>query len=81
VGTLRQEIIKRYIRIEEERRALEEMDKIIYKGKIDISLLVLENLNIKAGLTGIAWRVKVEKKLPQDILCRLSHFKFNDDDH
>jgi len=31
----RQEIIKRYIGIEEERRALEEMDKIIYKGKID----------------------------------------------
>jgi len=77
----RQEIIKRYIGIEEKRRALEEMDKIIYKGKIDTYFLLLENLNIKAGLTGIAWRVKVENKLPQDILCRLSHFKFNDDDH
>jgi len=50
----RQEIIKWYIGIEEERRALEEMDKIIYKGRIDTYLLVLENLNIKAGLTGIA---------------------------
>jgi len=57
------------------------MDKIIYKGRIDIYLLLLENRNIKAGLTGIAWRVKVESKLPQDILRRLSHFKFNDDDH
>ena len=57
------------------------MDKIIYKGKIDIYLLLLENLNIKAGLTGIEWRVKVESKLPHDILRRLSHFKFNDDDH
>jgi len=77
----RQEIIKRYIGIEEERRALEEMDKIIYKDRIDTYLLLLENLNIKADLTGIAWRVKVENKLPQDILRRLSHFKFNDDDH
>jgi len=57
------------------------MDKIIDKGKIDTYLLLLENLNIKAGLTGRAWRVKVENKLPQDILRRFSHFKFNDDDH
>jgi len=77
----RQEIVKRYIGIEEERRALEEIDKIIYKGRIDTYLLLLENVNIKAGLTGIAWRVKVESKLPQDILRRLSHFKFNDDNH
>jgi len=77
----RQEIIKRYIGIEEEPRALEEMDNIIHKGRIDTYLLLLENLNIKAGLTGIAWRVKVESKLPQDVLRRLSHFKFNDDDH
>jgi len=76
-----QEIIKRYIGIEEERRAQEAMDKIIYKGKIDTCLLLLENLNIKTGLTGVAWRVKVENKLPQDILRRLSHFNFNNDDH
>jgi len=77
----RQEIIKRYIGIEEERQALEEIDKIIYKGRIDTYLLLHENLNIKAGVTGIAWRVKVESKLPQDILRLLSQFKFNDDDH
>jgi hypothetical protein len=76
----RQEIIKRYIGIEEERRALEEMDKISYKGKIDTYLLLLENLNIKAGLTGIAWRVRVESKLPDEILRRLSYFKFANDD-
>jgi len=57
------------------------MDKIIYKGRINTYLLLLENLNIKAGFTGIAWRVKVESKVSQDILRRLSHFKFNDDDH
>ena len=76
----RQEIIKRYIGIEEERRALEEMDKITYKGKIDTYLLLLENLNIKAGLSGIAWRVRVESKLPDEILRRLSYYKFDSDD-
>jgi len=57
------------------------MDKIIYNGKINTYLLLLKNLNIKAGLTGIAWRVNVESKLPQDILSRLSHLKVSDDDH
>ena len=60
----RQEITKGYIGIEEERRALEEMHKVVYKGKIDTYHLLLENLNIKAGLTGIAGRVRVESGLP-----------------
>ena len=76
----RQEITKRYIGIEEERRALEEMNKVVYMGKIDTYLLLLENLNIKAGLTGIAWGVRVESGLHEDILRRLSHFKFANDE-
>ena len=77
---LRQEIIKRYISIEEEWRALDERDRISYKGKIDTYLLLLANLNIKAGLTEIAWRVRVESKLLQEILRRLSHFSFATDE-
>ena len=76
----RQEIRKRYVGIEEERRALEGMNKVIYKGKIDTYLLLLENLKIKTGLTGIAWRVRVESGLPEDILRRLSDFKFGNDE-
>jgi len=57
------------------------MDKISYSGRIDTYLLLLENLNIKAGFAGIPCRVKIESKLLQDILRQLSHFKFNDDDH
>ena len=56
------------------------MNKVVYKGKIDTYLLLLENLNIKAGVTGIAWRVRVESGLPKDILRRLSHFKFANDE-
>jgi len=55
------------------------MDRISYKGKIDTYLLLLANLNIKAGLSGIARRVRVETKLPQEILHRLSHFSFATD--
>jgi len=72
----RQELIKRYIGIQEERRSLDEMDRISYNGKIDTYLLLLENLNIKAGLSRIAWRVRVESKLPHEILRRLSPFSF-----
>ena len=68
----RQEITKRYIGIEEKPRALAEMDKVVYKGKIDTYLLLSENLNIKAGLTGMAWRVRVESGLPEDILRQQS---------
>ena len=72
---VRQEITKRYIGIEEERRALEEMNTVVYKGKIDTCLLLDKNLSIKDGLTGIAARVRVESGLPEDILRRLAHFK------
>jgi len=75
-----QEIIKRYIGIEEERRTLDEMHRISCKGKIDTYLLLVENLNIKAGLSGIVWRVRVESKLLQEILCRLSYFSFATDE-
>jgi len=56
------------------------MARISYKSKIDTYLLLLENLNIKAGLSGIAWRVRVKSKLPQEILRRLSHFSFATDE-
>ena len=52
------------------------MNKVIQNGKIDTYRLLLENLHIKAGLKGIACRVIVESGLPEEILRRLSHFKF-----
>ena len=56
------------------------MDKITYKGKSDTYLLLLENLNIKAGLRDITGRIRVESKLPDEILPRLSHFSFSSDE-
>lgn len=56
------------------------MDKITYKGKIDTYLLLLKNLIIKASLRDIAWGVCVESKLPDEFLCRLSHFDISSDE-
>lgn len=75
-----QKITKRYIESGEERRAVQKMNKVIYKGKIDIYLVLLENLHIKARLTGIAWRVRVGSGLVEDILRHLGHFKFTNDE-
>ena len=56
------------------------MDKIVYKNRIDTYILILENLNIKAGLTGIACRVQVESKLHEEILQRLSYYNFGNNE-
>ena len=56
------------------------MNKVVYKGKSDTYLLLLDNLNIKARLRGIAWRVRVGSGLREDSLRRLSYFKFANDE-
>jgi len=56
------------------------MNKIVYKNRIDTYPLLLENLNIKAGLAEIAWRVRVESKLPEQILQRLFYYNFTNDE-
>jgi hypothetical protein len=52
------------------------MDKVTYVGDVEKYLLTLENLNIKAEVTGIAWRTMVERRLPLEALRRLSLQKY-----
>jgi len=56
------------------------MDRITYKGKIDILLLIHENLNTRARLTRIAWRVRVESRLSEEILRPQSYYSFATDE-
>jgi len=49
------------------------MELVKYQGDIEKYLLDLENLNIQAQVTGIAWRYMVEKRLPLEALRRLSN--------
>ena len=51
------------------------MAKVVYKGKIDTFLLLFENLNFKAALTGRPWRVRVESRHSEDILLGHLYFK------
>ena len=50
-----------------------------YQGDIEKYLLDLENFNIQAQATGIAWRYMVEKRLPLEALRRLSNQEYGSD--
>ena len=59
------------------QRALRDMEKIRYKGDIEKYLLTLENLNIDAEMSGVAWRNMIEKRLPLEARRRWAHKKFD----
>ena len=40
------------------------MEKVRYERDIEKYLLTLENLNIDAEMSGVAWRNMIEKRLP-----------------
>ena len=42
------------------QRALRDMEKVRYEGDIEKYLLSLENLNIDAEISGVAWRNTIE---------------------
>ena len=46
------------------QRALRDMEKVRSKGDIEKYLLTLENLNIDAEMSGVAWRDMIQKRLP-----------------
>jgi len=55
------------------------MELVKYQGDIEKYLQELENLNIQAQVTGIAWRYMVEKRLPLEALRRLSNQEYGSD--
>ena len=52
------------------------MEKVRYERDIEKYLLTLENLNIDADVSGVAWRKMIEKRLPLDAQRRWAHKKF-----
>jgi len=70
------QVILRFKVSQEAERALMKMDQVKYEGDIERYLLGLENLNILAQVTGIAWRSMVEKGLPLEALCGLSNQEY-----
>ena len=53
------------------------MEKVRYKGDIEKYLLTLENLNIDAEMSGVAWRNMIEKRLPLEARRRWAPKKFD----
>ena len=52
------------------------MEKIRYEGDIEKYLLTLENLNMDAKMSVVAWRNMIEKRLPLEATRRWVHKKF-----
>jgi len=55
------------------------MGSVKYPADVAKSLMAMEDLNIHARVTGIAWRKMVERELPFGALRRLSQRQYVDD--
>ena len=53
------------------------MEKVRYEGDIEKYLRTLENLNIDAEMSAVAWRNMIEKRLPLEARRRWTHKKFD----
>jgi len=56
------------------------MGSVKYGGDVPKFLREMENRNIHAIVTGIAWRKMIEDELPVEALRRLSHREYVDDE-
>jgi len=54
------------------------MGSVKYRGDVAKFLMEMQNLNIHARVTGIAWRKTIEDELPVEALRRLSHREYVD---
>jgi len=73
------QVILRFTVSDEAERALRRMELVKYQGDIEKYLVELENMNIQAQVTGIAWRYMVEKRLPLEALRHLSNQEYGSD--
>ena len=53
------------------------MEKVRYEGDIEKYLLTLENLNIDAEMSGVAWRHMIQKRLLMEARRGWAHEKFD----
>ena len=67
-----EQVVRRFRPTHEEVRALREMMKVRYKGDIDQFLLEIENWNVKARVTGVAFRKMIDDQIPDEAVRRMS---------
>jgi len=74
-----EQALRRFGPTHEAEKSLLEMGSVKYRGDVAKFLMEMENLNIHARVTGIAWRKMSEDRLPVEALRRLSHREYVDD--
>jgi len=74
-----EQALRRFGPTHEAEKSLREMGSVKYRGDVTKFLMEMENLNIHARVTGIAWRKMIEDELPVEALQRLSHREYVDD--
>jgi len=74
-----EQVLRRFGPTQEADKSLQEMGLVKYRGDIAKFLMEMENLNIHARVTGIAWRKMIEDELPVAALRRLSHREYVED--
>ena len=66
------DVVRRFGPTHEEVKALREMMKVRYKGDIYQFLLEIENWNVKARVTGVAFRKMIDDQIPDEAIRRMS---------
>jgi len=75
-----EQAVRRFGPTHEEEKALREMLKVRYKNDINQFLLEFENWNVKAKVTGIAFRKLIRDQIPDEAVRRMSiHKEYADD--
>jgi len=75
-----EQAIGRFGTTHEEEKALRAMFKVRYKNDINQFLLEFENWNVKAKVTGIAFRKLIRDQIPDEAVRRMSmHQEYADD--
>jgi len=74
-----EQVLRRFGPTHEAEKSLREMGSVEHRGDVAKFLMEMENLNIHARVTGIAWRKMIDDELPIEALRRLSHREYVDD--
>jgi len=75
-----EQAIRRFVPTHGEEKALRDMLKVRYKNDINQCLLEFENWNVKAKLTGIAFRKLIRDQIPDEAVRRMSRYQEYADD-
>ena len=75
-----EQVVRHFGPTREEVKALREMMKVRYNGDINQFLLEIENWNVKARVTGVAFRKIIDDQIPEEAVRRMSMMDPNADD-